>query len=403
MTASEIRALFAVASRPEIVSLAGGMPYTAGLPFDDLRSLLDTVLAEEGPSALQYGGGQGDPRLREALTELMREEGIDSSSNYVVPTVGSQQALDLLARIFCDPGDVIVAEGPSYVGALSAFSQYQVEIAHVPLDDHGLDPDALAATLERLAAEGRRVKFLYTVPNFHNPAGVTLSEDRRDRVVELARKHDVLIIEDNPYGLLSFEGKAPDALRSRDPDNVIYLGSLSKIFCPGFRVGWALVPPALRERLIQVKEAADLSSSNLAHAAAYRYMADHPWRETLKGLRELYQERRDTMLHALDEERLPAGTTWTRPTGGFYVWMTLPEGMDAKRMLPKAIDARVAYVPGTAFYANDEGRTNLRLSYCFPPPERIREGVRRLAQVFNEEHQLLQALRPEPEDQGPHQ
>ena len=391
MTASEIRALFAVASRPEVVSLAGGMPFTAALPFDLVGDVVAEVLAEEGPSALQYAGGQGDPRLREVLTELMRHEGIRGSGGDVVVTEGSQQALDLLARMFCDPGDVIVAEGPSYVGALSAFSQYQVEVCHVPLDDEGLDPDALADTLARLKHDGRRVKFLYTVPNFHNPAGVTLAADRRDRVVELARRHNVLVLEDNPYGMLGFEHDPPDALRARDADNVVYLGTLSKVFCPGLRVGWALVPPALRERLVLVKEAADLCSSNFTQAVAYRWFAGYPWRETLKGLRDVYRERRDAILDALAED-FPAGVTWTRPAGGFYVWVRLPGQLDSRAMLAKAITARVAYVPGGAFYADGQGGSCLRLSYCFPPPERIREGVRRLAGVVEEELDLLRAL-----------
>src|SRR6266542_2971101 len=259
MTASEIRALFAVASRPEVVSLAGGMPFTAALPLDVIGEVADEVLDKEGPTALQYGGGQGDPRLREILVELMRLEGIHASG-----------------------GDVIVAEGPSYVGALSAFSQYQVEVRHAPLDDDGLDPDGLAQVLSRLDREGKRVKLLYTVPNFHNPAGVTMSAERRDRVLKLARQRNVLVVEDNPYGRLGFESDPPQALRAQDADNVVYLGSLSKIFCPGLRIGWALVPPSLRERMVIVKEAADLSSSNFAQAMAYRYFAEYPWRETLK-------------------------------------------------------------------------------------------------------------------------
>jgi 2-aminoadipate transaminase len=391
MTASEIRALFAVASRPEVVSLAGGMPFTAALPFDVVGDVVDEVLAREGPSALQYGGGQGDPRLREALLELMGHEGIRASADDVVITVGSQQALDLLARMFCDPGDVIVAEGPSYVGALSAFSQYQVEVRHVPLDDHGLDPEALAMALQRLDQEGRRVKFLYTVPNFHNPAGVTLAEERRGRVLELARRHDVLVVEDNPYGMLGFEADPPQALRARDADNVVYLGTLSKVFCPGLRVGWALVPPALRERLVLVAEAANLSHSNLTQAVAYRYFSGYPWRETLKSLREVYRERRDAMLEALGED-FPAEVDWTHPRGGFYVWVRLPDGLDTRAMLAKAITARVAYVPGGAFYADGQGGSHLRLSYCFPTPDRIREGVRRLAGVVEEELDLVRAL-----------
>jgi 2-aminoadipate transaminase len=264
-------------------------------------------------------------------------------------------------------------------------------VCHVPLDDEGLDPDALADTLARLEHDGRRVKFLYTVPNFHNPAGVTLAADRRDRVVELARRHNVLVLEDNPYGMLGFERDPPDALRARDADNVVYLGTLSKVFCPGLRVGWALVPPALRERLVLVKEAADLCSSNFTQAVAYRWFAGYPWRETLKGLRDVYRERRDAILDALAED-FPAGVTWTRPAGGFYVWVRLPGQLDSRAMLAKAITARVAYVPGGAFYADGQGGASLRLSYCFPPPERIREGVRRLAGVVEEELDLLRAL-----------
>jgi 2-aminoadipate transaminase len=393
MTASEIRALFAVAARPEIVSLAGGMPYTAGLPFDVIGDVVEEVLGKEGAAALQYGGGQGDARLREVMVELMRREGIHASAADVVVTVGSQQALDLLARMFCDPGDVIVAEGPSYVGALSAFSQYQVEVRHVRLDDDGLDPDELEAELGRLAREGRRVKFLYTIPNFHNPAGVTLSQERRDRVVDIARRHDLLVLEDNPYGLLGFESNPPDALRAREADNVVYLGTISKIFGPGLRIGWALAPPAIRERLVLVKEAADLSQSNFNQAVAYRYFAGYPWQETLKELRGVYRERRDAMLEALAEHFPPeSGVSWTHPSGGFYVWVKLPDPLDAKSMLAKAISARVAYVPGGSFFADDQGGSNLRLSYCFPPPERIREGVRRLAGVVTEELELLRAI-----------
>jgi len=391
MTASEIRALFAVASRPEVVSLAGGMPFTAALPFDVIGEVTTEVLAQEGPAALQYGGGQGDPRLREVLVELMGYEGIHASGGDVVITVGSQQALDLLARMFCDPGDVIVAEGPSYVGALSAFSQYQVEVRHVALDDAGLDPEALGQALARLDREGKRVKFLYTVPNFHNPAGVTMSTERRGRVLELARRHNVLVVEDNPYGRLGFESDPPPALRAEDAENVVYLGSLSKVFCPGLRIGWALVPPALRERMVIVKEAADLSLSNFAQAIAYRYFAQYPWRETLKELRAIYRERRDAMLEGLVDE-FPAGVHWTRPQGGFYVWVDLGAQLDARAMLAKAIAARVAYVPGGAFYADGQGASHMRLSYCFPNPERIREGIRRLAGVIAQELDLVRAL-----------
>jgi 2-aminoadipate transaminase len=391
MTASEIRALFAVASRPEVVSLAGGMPFTAALPFDIIGEVVAEVVAKEGAASLQYLSGQGDPRLREALVDLMTHEGIHASGGEIVVTAGSQQALDLVARMFCDPGDVIVAEGPSYVGALSAFSQYQVEVRHVSLDDQGLDPEALGEALDQLAGEGKRVKFLYTVPNYHNPAGVTMNAERRGRVLDLARRHNVLIVEDNPYGRLGFEGDPPPALRASEADNVVYLGSLSKVFCPGLRIGWALVPPALRERMVLVKEATDLCSSSFAQSVAYRYFAHYPWQETLKALRDIYRERRDAMLDALAED-FPAGARWSRPQGGFYVWVELPERLDARAMLAKAIAARVAYVPGGAFYADGQGSSQIRLSYCFPPPDRIREGIRRLAGVVAEELDLVRAL-----------
>jgi DNA-binding transcriptional MocR family regulator len=210
-------------------------------------------------------------------------------------------------------------------------------------------------------------------------------------VVEIARRHNVLVLEDNPYGMLGFEQDPPDALRARDADNVVYLGTLSKVFCPGLRIGWALVPPALRERLVLVKEAADLCSSSFTQAVAYRWFADYPWRETLKALRDVYRDRRDAILDALAED-FPAGVTWTRPAGGFYVWVRLPGQLDSRAMLAKAITARVAYVPGGAFFADGQGGSCLRLSYCFPPPERIREGVRRLAGVVEEELDLLRAL-----------
>jgi DNA-binding transcriptional MocR family regulator len=218
-----------------------------------------------------------------------------------------------------------------------------------------------------------------------------MNAERRLRVLDLARRHNILIVEDNPYGRLGFESDPPPALRADDAENVVYLGSLSKVFCPGLRIGWALVPPALRERMILVKEAADLCSSSFAQSVAYRYFAHYPWRETLKALRDVYRERRDAMLDALDEE-FPAGARWSRPQGGFYVWLELPEQLDARAMLAKAIAARVAYVPGGAFYADGQGGSQVRLSYCFPAPDRIREGVRRLAGVVVEELDLIRAL-----------
>jgi 2-aminoadipate transaminase len=388
MTASEIRALFAVASRPEVVSLAGGMPNLAALPLDLLATEVAELISRDGQVALQYGSAQGVPLLREQITEVMAAEGIRAHADDVVVTIGSQMALDLVTRIFCDPGDIVLAEGPSYVGALGSFAAYQAQVRHVAMDDDGLVPAALAEALSQLAAAGRRAKFLYTVPNFHNPAGVTLAVARRAEILELCRRYDVLVVEDNPYGLLGFDGQTYPALRSMDPDNVIYLGSFSKTFASGLRVGWALAPPAVRDKLVLAAESATLCPPTFNQMMVSRYLAGHDWRGQVKSFREMYRERRDAMLGALSTY-LPAGCRWTHPDGGFYVWLTVPEGVDTKAMLPRAVRARVAYASGTGFYADGLGSRQLRLSYCYPTPERITEGVRRLAGVLNAELEVL--------------
>ncbi len=388
MRSSEIRALFAVASRPEVVSLAGGMPNISGLPIDFLAEMSAKLLRERGPEALQYGSGQGEVEMREQIVEVMRYDHVHAHPDDVVVTTGSQQALDLVTEIFIDPGDVIVAEAPSYVGALGVFRAYEAEIVHVPMDDDGLVPEELDRTLQRLAAEGRRVKMLYTVPNFHNPAGVTLAEERRPQVVEICRRHGVLILEDNPYGLLGFDGDPLPALKSYDPDGVVYLGSFSKTFAPGYRVGWAAAPHAVREKLVLASEAAILSPSRLGQLSITSYLQGYDWYGQVKQFREEYRARRDAMMSALTEY-LPEAR-WTVPAGGFYTWVTLPEGLDAKAMLPRAVTNLVAYVSGTAFYADGQGADHMRLSFCYPTPERIREGVRRLAGVVRAELELTE-------------
>ena len=393
MSASQIRALFAVANRPEVVSLAGGMPYLSGLPLDVISQHASTLLTERGDQALQYAGAQGDPALREQIVEIMGLQGVRAHADDVVVTTGSQQALDLVTRIFVDPGDVILVESPSYVGALQAFISYQADIRHVAMDDRGLVPEALQEALDRLADEGRSAKFLYTIPSFHNPAGVSQDRERREQILAICQSAGLLVLEDDPYGLLGFDGEIPRALRADDDEGVIYLGSFSKTFAPGLRVGWACAPHAVREKLVLASEATMLNSSTFSQLLVSRYLANHPWMEQVKAFRELYRERRDALLESL-EQQMPEGTTWTVPGGGFYVWMTLPDGMDAAAMLPLAVTGRVAYVPGTAFYADGQGRSSLRLSYCFPDPDRIREGVRRLATVIEEEVELRNTFGP---------
>jgi len=255
------------------------------------------------------------------------------------------------------------------------------------MDDHGLIPEALEEALADCRANGDRVKFLYTVPNFHNPAGVTLSEPRREAIMALAEKHDLLVVEDNPYGLLGFEHEPLRALRARNSQRVIYLGSFSKTFSPGLRVGWVLAPLAVREKLVLATEAQVLCPPSLTQYAVARYLDTQPWREQIKLFTELYRERRDATLESL-AALMPAGTAWTRPEGGFYVWLKLPHGLDAKLMQPRAVNAHVAYVPGIGFFADGNGREYMRLSYCYPEPDQIREGVRRLARVIEAELDL---------------
>ncbi len=394
MLASEVRALFAVASRPEIVSLAGGMPAVDALPLEAIAATMSELVTSRGAVALQYGSAQGDPGLRARICDVMAMEGItDAHPDDVIVTVGSQQALDLLTRVFIDPGDVVLTEGPTYITAINTFTAYQARVVHIPMDGDGLCPDALRETLGRLATEGARVKMLYTVPTFQNPGGITLTSPRRAEVIEACRRAGVLVVEDNPYGLLSFTGEPVRAMRADAPDEVVYLGSFSKTLAPGMRVGWALAPPPVTARLVLAAESAILSHSMLTQLAVERYLATQPWPEQLKAFREMYRERRDAMLDTLTET-MPAGTTWTRPDGGFFVWLTVPDGVDAKAMLPRAIAARVAYVPGTGFYADGSGRNAMRLSYCFPPPDRIRDGVRRLARVLRAELDLRRTFAP---------
>ncbi|GAA4239107.1 PLP-dependent aminotransferase family protein [Actinomadura meridiana] len=387
MVPSEIRALFAMVARPEVVSLAGGAPYVSALPLDAVGQMIGELVAGKGAEVLQYGSAQGDEQLREHICDVMSLEGVRANADDVVVTVGAQQALDLITKIFVDPGDVVLAEAPSYVGALGTFASYQADVVHVPLDEAGLIPDALRETLASLRADGRRVKFLYTVPTFQNPAGVTLTTARRGQILEICAEYDVLVVEDNPYGLLGFEDEPMRALRADDAERVIYLGSFSKTIASGLRVGWVLAPHAVRAKLVLAAESAILCPSNFSQLAVREYLATQPWREQIKDFRELYRARRDAMLESL-EQLMPDGCTWTRPAGGFFVWLTLPEGLDAKAMAPRAIAERVAYVPGTGFYADGTGHRHMRLSYCFPEPHRIREGVRRLAAVVEQEVRL---------------
>jgi DNA-binding transcriptional MocR family regulator len=383
LSASEVRALFAVVSRPEVVSLAGGMPFVPALPKERMIETFNSLMSDRSNQALQYSGGQGDPVLREHIREIMGLEGIESNVDDIVITTGSQHGLDLVSSLFLDPGDVVLAEGPSYVGALGVFRARQAHIEHVYTDLEGISPEALNQTIERVQAAGKKIKFLYLVPNFANPSGVTLSADRRSKVLEICRRHHILVLEDNVYGLLYFENRAPDALRSLDEDGVIYLGSFSKILVPGFRVGYVLAPPSIREKLVLANESAVLCPSAFSQMMISEYLSNNDWKAQIAVFRGEYRQRRDAAQAAM-KEFLPDLTT-TNPGGGFYLWVDLPKGINSKKMLPRAVDNLVAYTPGTAFYGNGTGQEFLRISYSYPTPENIRVGVQRLAKTINDE------------------
>ena len=329
MTASEVRALFAVASRPEVVSLAGGMPTVSALPLDAVAAVVSELVADRGAEALQYGSGQGDPGLRAQICEVMALEGIRAHPDDVVVTTGSQQALDLVTRLFVDPGDVVLCEAPSYVGALATFRSYEADCVHVAMDDDGLLPDALQDAITACSRAGKRVKFLYTIPSFHNPAGISMSAGRRREILGVCQRAGLLVLEDNPYGLLGFDGEPLRAMRADDAEGVIYLGSFSKTFAPGFRVGWAVAPHAVREKLVLASEATQLCPSSVSQLAVSRYLATQPWKEQIKAFRELYRERRDAMLSALEQE-MPPGTSWTTPgAASSWRWSCTPAAADA--------------------------------------------------------------------------
>lgn len=391
MSASAIRALFAVASRPEIVSFAGGNPAVEALDFDAVEDVVRQVVRDAGPTALQYGIGQGRPQLREHLVSLMAQEGITAHADDLIVTVGGQQALELVASCFIDPGDIVIAEGPTYVGGIGALTSCQADVRHVPMDDQGMQVDLLEDLLAELAREGRRAKYVYTIPNHQNPGGVSLSVERRHRLAELAEQHDLMVLEDNPYGLLDFAGKVYPSILELIPARTIYVSTVSKTFAPGVRTGWIAAPAPVRDKLVLLREAADLCPSSLTQMVVETWFDTQPWREQIDAFREVYRVKAEAMLGSLDEE-MPDGVTWTRPQGAFYVWMTVPAGIDTDDLAAKAIGRRVAFVPGRGFYGDGSGGDQLRLCYSQPSPERIREGITRFGELLHDELELVRAV-----------
>jgi 2-aminoadipate transaminase len=391
LRASEVRQLLAVTARPDIISFAGGLPDTKAFPVQHIVEATRYVMEENGHIALQYGPSEGHTGLKEKIVELMGEEGIEAEPDDLIITDGAQQALDLIGKVFISAGDTIVIEAPSYVGALQAFSTYEPSYVTIPLDEQGLKTSLLAEQLEKLAQAGRKVKFLYLVPNFHNPVGVTLSEKRRHEVLKLAEKYGFLIVEDNPYGRLRFEGKNLPSLRALNK-NVIYISTFSKIFSPGVRLGWIVAPRPILEKIICAKQAANLCSSSFGQRVAEAYFRHFDWQGHIRTLIELYRGRRDTMLEAI-AEFFPPEAKWTKPEGGLFIWVTLPEGIDTASMLAEAIqEAKVAYVPGQGFYPEGGGEASMRLNFSYSEKEKIYIGIESLSKVIKKQLALYRSL-----------
>jgi 2-aminoadipate transaminase len=382
MSRSLIRELLKLTRAKNIISFAGGLPDPSTFPVDELKAITLAVLDREPQLALQYGPTEGDARLRDELVKWMAKDGITVSRDQILITIGSQQGLDIVGRVFLDPGDVVIVERPSYMAALQVFRSYRVEMAGVELDDDGLRPERLEETLARLARGGKRVKLLYAVPDFQNPSGVTLSGPRRQAVLDLARAHHLLVVEDSPYRELRFEGTAPPPLAALDRDGqVIYLSTFSKTLCPGMRIAWIAARDEIIQSFVTAKQGMDLCCPAFTQAIAAEFCARGHLPERIPQITALYRRKRDVILDALARE-MPDGVTWTRPAGGLFLWVRLPEGMDAEQLLRPAVEEEgVAYVAGSGFHADGGGKNTLRLNFSFPSEANIDEGIRRLARL----------------------
>lgn len=388
---SEVRDLLSVTGRPDIISLAGGLPNTRAHDFDLLSEMVGGVLLTRGAEAFQYGPTEGDEELKVRLVEVMAEEGLSVAPEHVIITTGSQQGLELLSRLFINVGDTIITEAPTYVGALASFQGRGPQIVSISLDDAGIQTAKLREEAERLSGEGIKPKFIYVVPNFHNPAGVTMHAKRRRELIKLIRDFGLLLVEDNPYGLLRLEGEPLTPLAAELPGDTVYLGTLSKIIGPGLRLGWMVAPAPIHERLATLKQSADLCTSMFTQKVAVAILESGLWKDFVERSCEIYRRRLGAMLEAL-EEHFPGGSHWTHPQGGLYVWVTLPEFLDCGKMLPLAIERKVAYVPGSAFYSDHSGKNCMRLCFSYPEEDRIREGIKRLGKVIKSELELYHSL-----------
>jgi len=371
MKPSTIREILKLTQRSEVISFAGGLPAPGLFPVDKLSEAATKVLQDKGSEALQYSTTEGYLPLREWVAGTFE----NVSTNHVQIVSGSQQALDLVAKCFFNPGDKVVVGAPTYMGALRAFDPYEVDYLTVDCDDSGMLPESLEAALKQ------NPKMIYAIPNFDNPTGVTMSLERRQKLIKLARRYNVPIYEDNPYGELRFEGEELPRLYDLAPDLVIYAGTFSKIMVPGFRLAWIVADPEVLVPIVRAKQAADLHTSTYTQMIAHEVLSSGFLDEQIERVRSYYKAQRDVMLGAL-ETHMPEGISWTRPTGGMFLWLTLPEGVNATELAYEAVKENVAYVPGEAFFADGSGENTLRLSYSIATPEEIEQGMARLGEVF---------------------
>ncbi len=392
MKSSAMRDLMAVTARPEVISLAGGLPDTSTFPPETFAAVASRIAAESCAKALQYGPTDGLDETKDCIAEVMAAEGMPLDREDTIVTTGGQQVIDLVSKTLIDPGDVVIAEGPTYPGAVPVFLSYQAEVVQVEMDSSGMRVDLLEETLARLDREGRRPKFIYTVPTFQNPAGVTMSLSRRRRLVEIAHERELLVLEDNPYGLLRYEGDELPPLYAIDRGVfVMYLGTFSKILSPGIRLGWVAAPPPVLEKINLGKQGTDLCTSTLSQLMVQAYFERGNWRDYVDSLTDIYRKRRDTMLDAL-AEHFPPQAEWTRPGGGLFIWATLPEFIDTTDLLARALRDNVAFVPGEAAFLDGRGRNAMRLNFSGSDEESIREGIRRIGEVVTEQVELYGTL-----------
>lgn len=385
MKKSAIRELLKLTKDPDVISFAGGLPAPETFPQDDIIGIVKEVIEEDGRLALQYGTTEGDDRLRELIAENYNQEDFNITKDNILITTASQQGLDLLAKVFIDRGDKVLVGLPSYLGGLAAFNAYGAKMIGVEFDEHGMCPNKLEEKLAELKANGEKPKMIYIIPDFQNPAGVTLPESRRRKIIELAKKYDVLIIEDSPYKQIRFEGEDQASFYALERDgHVINLGTFSKIFVPGFRIGWVIAHPDILDKFIMAKQSTDLCTSPFVQKIAAKYIEKGLFKKNLETTIQIYKEKKEVMMKAF-EDYMPEGVTWTKPEGGLFLFVTLPEYMDSEKLFMKAIKKKVAFVIGSVFHCDGSGKNTMRINFSYMSKEKNIEGVKRLAEVIKSE------------------